>query len=241
MYKKSQMGALHKNTTLLCGKRQARHTLSTFRIADPQSLLFSVRAITLMRVVANWQDNRSQCKCHVLSHLIPTLASKGHTHQQSWCFALNPLWSKRTVYRGLRTDQSAFSLNPLIFYLLCFHPLFIPCIYIWSIMNTILFFKICDPLLYDYVWNTMSVNVRKFNHIKDRIQNPLEPFKCEALLLLSVLSLFSFYILLTNNVPIVHNCSLQPTTESLIMKIVEKCKFKFPFFLPHLARSVISS
>lgn len=39
MYKKkSQMGALHKNTTLLCGEHQARHTLYTFHMADTQSL-----------------------------------------------------------------------------------------------------------------------------------------------------------------------------------------------------------
>lgn len=56
------MGALHKNTTLLCGERQARHTLFTFHIADPQSLLLSVCAITLIGVVAFWQDNRSWCK-----------------------------------------------------------------------------------------------------------------------------------------------------------------------------------
>lgn len=35
---KSQMRALHKNTTLLCGERQARHTLYTFHMADTQSL-----------------------------------------------------------------------------------------------------------------------------------------------------------------------------------------------------------
>lgn len=38
VHKYSQMGALHKNTTLFCGKCPGSHTLSAAHIADPQSL-----------------------------------------------------------------------------------------------------------------------------------------------------------------------------------------------------------